>query len=106
VTTPADLDADGTFRARMATDRMRIAELWDAAEGGAAADADPALAQVERLAHRLAGAGGTFGYAALSEAAFAAEDRVAALRREPSPAARADAAAAVAALLDALAVKM
>lgn len=38
-------------------------------------DATPAEAIV-RLAHQLAGAAGTFGYAAMSEAAAALEDRV------------------------------
>jgi HPt (histidine-containing phosphotransfer) domain-containing protein len=86
----------------MEADRMRIAELWDAAGEGARLDAVPTLAQIERLAHRLAGAGGTFGFATLSDAALAAEDRLAALRRDGPEAARDEAVTAVAALLAAL----
>ena len=55
------------FRSRCAGDRVELARL--VAEGDAPA--------VRMLAHKVAGAAGTFGFGALSEAASLLEDQVA-----------------------------
>jgi hypothetical protein len=73
---PARLAADpaGAFRARARRDRMQILRL--AERLGALAEwamvARP-LAELEQIAHGLAGAGGVFGHTAVSEAALRVE---------------------------------
>ncbi len=57
------------FRKRAADDLVRLRVL---------AAGDPASNELRMLAHNMAGAAGTFGYAALSEAAMAVDDRYAA----------------------------
>jgi len=67
------LDPDGRFLDRLRQDRAALAELLralrkDDGEGKAI------LAALETLAHRLAGAAGTFGYGAIGDAAMELED--------------------------------
>lgn len=85
------IDPDGTFRTRLRDDRGRIA----------AALAERDLDALEVLAHRLAGAAGTFGFAEVSDRAIALEDMLLA-RREGGAAGRMEPTAATAALLQAL----
>ena len=95
----AILDPDGSFVQRLAEDRasltrLRAGEPWDAAR----------LAEIEPLAHRLAGAAGVFGDVTVGEAAAALETCVEE-RREKSGAARpglASVRAAIEGLADAL----
>lgn len=76
------LDPDGSFALRLAADRATLREL-----GGALAAPAPAgarsdrLAALERVAHRLAGAAGTFGHLAVSAAALDLEERMIGLRQ-------------------------
>ncbi len=63
-------DADADFRARLGDDRRAFAEL----AVGVANDAEGAVAALVSLAHRLAGAAGTFGYDPIGEAAAGVED--------------------------------
>lgn len=76
------LDPDGTFALRLAEDRttlVRLAgEIGTMEPGGGRPDC---LAAIELVAHRLAGAAGTFGHAAVSSAALDLEDQVIALRK-------------------------
>ncbi len=79
------LDPDGTFAQRLAEDREALAALAAAPPDG------EALAAIQLLAHRLAGAAGTFGHAAVSDAALDLEQSVVDLRNgrvEPPAAAR------------------
>jgi len=74
----ADLRARFIARSRERVQSLR--GLIDAAPDQRARDAagsaaEPAAAAIARLAHQLAGAAGTFGYAALGEAAAILEDR-------------------------------
>lgn len=76
--TLADLRARFIARSRERVQSLRI--LIDAGPGqhprhDAGSEEVPAAAAIVRLAHQLAGAAGTFGYAALGEAAAALEDR-------------------------------
>ena len=94
-----EIDPLADLRARFIDrSRERVATLRALIDAGAesrpaAADAPhdcPPAEAIARLAHQLAGAAGTFGYAALSEAAAALEDHArAALHRiatvDPSP---------------------
>lgn len=68
------LDPDGAFRARLAADRHSLeqlaADLWRLAP----TVRQQRLAAIESLAHGLAGAGGTFGFVAISDAALALEE--------------------------------
>jgi HPt (histidine-containing phosphotransfer) domain-containing protein len=69
------------FRARAARDRARTDRLMARlADPGRARVAEP-LAELEALAHGLAGAGGTFGFPALSETAARVERRLEGWRR-------------------------
>ena len=74
----AILDPTGSFRQRLVDDRLVIAglveNLWSAP------DRTGRIAQLEVVVHRLAGAAGTFGFAAISEAAIAMEDGLIAAR--------------------------
>jgi HPt (histidine-containing phosphotransfer) domain-containing protein len=79
-TGPADLavlDPDGAFVRRLRDDRDALTELasglWSAPEEVRAVR----LARIEALAHRLAGAAGTFGYAEIGAAAADLEGSVA-----------------------------
>lgn len=54
------------FRKRAADDLARLRVLMMG---------DPRAAELRTLAHNMAGAAGTFGYAALSDAAMAIDDR-------------------------------
>jgi HPt (histidine-containing phosphotransfer) domain-containing protein len=64
------------FRTRAADDLARLRVLTTG---------DLASSELRALAHNMAGAAGTFGYAALSEAAMAVDDRYAA-GQAPEPA--------------------
>ena len=75
------LDPDGQFHARLIEDRAAIERLAN----------DGQSPELARLVHGLAGAAGTFGHRAISDAAMALDDAL-----------RDGTAAAVPALLDAL----
>lgn len=64
------------FRARSATDLVRLRVL---------VQGDPASADLRHLVHSLAGAAGTFGFPALSEAAALIDDAYAAERLPDRP---------------------
>jgi len=68
------LDPDGSFIRRLAEDQAVLAAL------GAGPFDDGALAGIQLLAHRLAGAAGTFGHAAVGAAALDLEEGVIDLR--------------------------
>ena len=81
------------FRERVARDHDRLTALWRAlAESRNDSAADPRWREIEDIAHGLYGAGGTFGYPAISRAAAALERHVAAQPRRPAALARAIAA--------------
>lgn len=82
------LDPDNSFRYRLEADRAAIAQL------GVSGD----LEQLRRIVHALAGAAGTFGYAALGEIAIELDDRLA----EVGPVTAVDVARLLAALEQAL----
>ncbi|HEY1385296.1 MAG TPA: Hpt domain-containing protein [Dongiaceae bacterium] len=73
----AVLDPDGSFVCRLRHDRDALARLacglWTTAEDARRAR----LAEIEELAHRLAGAAGTFGYERVGMAALELENDVA-----------------------------
>ena len=70
------LDPDGAFSSRLAEDQKLLAELARGLWTAPAEARQPRLAEIEALAHRLGGAAGTFGYAAVSVAAFDLEARI------------------------------
>jgi HPt (histidine-containing phosphotransfer) domain-containing protein len=70
------LDPDGAFSSRLAEDRKVLTELARGLWTVAAEARQLRLAEIEALAHRLGGAAGTFGYAAISAAAFELEARI------------------------------
>jgi HPt (histidine-containing phosphotransfer) domain-containing protein len=72
------LDPDGAFPARLAQDRGMLAGLARGLWKASAETRRRRLAEIEALAHRLGGAAGTFGYGAVSAAAFELEDGLAA----------------------------
>ena len=74
------IDPDGTFSARLAADRDILTGLGRGLESLPGEARQRRLAEMEALAHRLGGAAGTFGYMAVSGAAFALEARIAAQR--------------------------
>lgn len=83
----ADLRARFIARSRERVQNLR--SLIDAAPAhparhGAGTKEVSAAAAIARLAHQLAGAAGTFGYAALGEAAAALEDRARAAEDDAS----------------------
>lgn len=80
----ARLDPDGSFAGRLARDRADLARLAEALAEGASDGRDHILAGIEVLAHRLAGAAGTFGYTEAGAAAFDLEEAAIALRQAPS----------------------
>ena len=59
------LDPDGSFQTRLETDRQAIAQNSDTGD----------LGELARIVHGLAGAAGTFGYAALGTVAIELDDR-------------------------------
>ena len=61
------LDPDGSFRERLESDRMAIAELSDSGD----------LERLHPIVHRLAGAAGTFGFAEIGDIAIELDDRFA-----------------------------
>jgi HPt (histidine-containing phosphotransfer) domain-containing protein len=75
------LDPDGTFPARLAGDRAALIEHARALEALVADAREEKLLQIAKLAHRLAGAAGTFGHHAVSDAALDLETRI--LDRQP-----------------------
>ena len=78
----AILDPDGTFALRLAQDRTTLTRLGGVLDAMETAGGQPdGLAAIELVAHRLAGAAGTFGHAAVSSAALDLEDQVIALRK-------------------------
>lgn len=82
-------EARREFRAGLPGRLARIAALWAAArEAGGAAD----YSELVREAHSLAGSAGTFGLAAVGEAARALEHALAHLAARPADAQRARAA--------------
>ena len=75
------LDPGGAFRSRLAEDRAAVAALARKLRQAAPAARPRRLAEIELLAHRLAGAAGTFGHPAVSAAALELEDRIARWRK-------------------------
>jgi HPt (histidine-containing phosphotransfer) domain-containing protein len=75
------LDPDGSFAARLAGDRAALVALAETGRSSDAAETPGLLAEMEVLAHRLAGAAGTFGYAAVGAAALDLEDSLVEHRR-------------------------
>jgi HPt (histidine-containing phosphotransfer) domain-containing protein len=75
------LDPDGIFPVRLAGDRAAligdVGDLWTLE----AEARELRLHKIATLAHRLAGAAGTFGYPAVSDAALALEEKI--LGRQP-----------------------
>jgi len=101
------LDPDGSFTRRLAADRAALAALAPALDGGSVFPDDRALAAIQLLAHRLAGAAGTFGHAAVGNIALDLEESVIGLRgggADPAAASR-HLAALLAALAAALRLK-
>lgn len=74
------LDPDGTFSSRLAADRDVLTGLARGLESAPTESRQRRLAEMEALAHRLGGAAGTFGYMAISAAAFELEARIVARR--------------------------
>jgi HPt (histidine-containing phosphotransfer) domain-containing protein len=68
------LDPGGRFQARLAADRRRLAALSRDLWRQSPPVRQNRLEEIETLAHRLAGAAGTFGFVAVGEAALALED--------------------------------
>lgn len=70
------LDPDGTFPARLAGDRDTLVGYADGLWALEAGALEERLKQIATLAHRLAGAAGTFGYRDVGDAALALEERI------------------------------
>jgi periplasmic divalent cation tolerance protein len=68
------LDPEGGFPARLAADRQRLADLTDRLWRVSPQLRQDRLRELESLAHRLAGAAGTFGFPAVGDAALALEE--------------------------------
>lgn len=71
--TLALLDPEGTFSARLAMDRRELARLERDLWALPVRDRETRLAALAALAHRLAGAAGTFGYARVGDRALELE---------------------------------
>ena len=84
------LDPDGRFRARLISDHKAVGALSDIHD----------LEPLEAIVHRLAGAAGTFGFAALGEVAIELDERF----RGGTPVTTAEVARLLAVLDDALQV--
>ena len=69
----AELQAQ--FRARTADEVPLIERHWAALQAGAPARAEAAA--LRRIVHRMAGSAGSFGFAAVSEAAIPLDDAIA-----------------------------
>ncbi len=97
----ADLaELERLFLDRVARDRARLAALWHAAGAAQGAPARaPLMREMADIAHGLSGAGGTFGFPAISDAAGELERLIEAGTRTPEPL-----AGAVATLMQVLAV--
>lgn len=96
------LDPDGAFSRRLAGDRAALAALSSVLDAAPVASDDRSLVALQLLAHRLAGAAGTFGHGAVGEAALDLEESVIALREgEADPALAAAHLAVLLATLDA-----
>jgi HPt (histidine-containing phosphotransfer) domain-containing protein len=67
------LDPDGTFLERLREDRAALLTLLEGL-GDGAAEKKMLLVRLRRLAHRLAGAAGTFGHDDIGEAAMTLDD--------------------------------
>lgn len=81
---PLAADPEAAFHARVRSDRARLQRLAAAMRAPARWRSVAAeLGIVETLAHQLAGAGGVFGFTALSEAAASVERLLEAWRRHP-----------------------
>jgi len=90
---PAFDEVQRRFRERVTRDHDRLTALWRAlAESREDSAVDPRWREIENIAHGLYGAGGTFGYPAISRAAAVLERHVAAQPRRPAALARAIAA--------------
>ena len=76
------LDPEGKFRHRLREDCQRVAVLRRALSLGSEAEQSARL-ELERVAHRLAGAAGTFGFAEVSTIALEVEDILVAGRSSP-----------------------
>ena len=76
------LDPDGTFSSRLAADRDVLSGLARGLGSAPTETRQRRLAEMEALVHRLGGAAGTFGYLAVSDAAFELEARIAVRRGE------------------------
>jgi len=74
------LDPDGAFSSRLAADRDVLTALARGLSTAPAESRQRRLAEMEGVAHRLGGAAGTFGYLAVSDAAFELEARIAVRR--------------------------
>lgn len=74
------LDPDGTFSSRLTADRDVLTGLARGLESAPTETRQRRLAEMEALAHRLGGAAGTFGYMAISAAAFELEAGIVARR--------------------------
>ncbi len=72
----AVLDPDGIFPLRLAGDRAALVDLSANLWALAAEVREKRLRRMATLAHRLAGAAGTFGYSAISDAALALEEKI------------------------------
>lgn len=68
------LDPEGGFLARLVADRRRLAGLTHRLWRVSAQLRQDRLREIESLAHRLAGAAGTFGFVATGDAALALEE--------------------------------
>jgi hypothetical protein len=70
------LDPDGTFPVRLAGDRDALAGYADGLWALEAEALRERLREIATLAHRLAGAAGTFGYHGVGDAALALEEQI------------------------------
>jgi len=68
------LDPEGGFLARLVADRRRLAGLTHRLWRVSPQLRQDRLREIESLAHRLAGAAGTFGFVATGDAALALEE--------------------------------
>ena len=77
------LDPDGSFVGRLKTDRDALAKLASGLWATPLAARRKQLTEIEALAHRLAGAAGTFGYPGVGAAALELEGCVTAASHGP-----------------------
>jgi len=79
------LDPEGTFPARLAGDRDALAGYADGLWALEAEALRERLGEIATLAHRLAGAAGTFGYHRVGDAALALEEQILDLHENAEP---------------------